>query len=50
MKPTNVKELEQIIQTIWDQITCLQCKPLVDLMPRRIDRCIKCSGGTFSKY
>ena len=42
MKPTNVKELEQMIQTIWDRITCFQCKVLVDSMPRRIDRCIKC--------
>ena len=50
MKLTNVKELEQMIQTIWDRITCLQCKVLVDSMPRRIDRCIKCDGGTFSKY
>ena len=29
MKPTNVKELEQMIQTIWDRITCFQCKVLV---------------------
>ena len=50
MKPTNVKELEQMIQTIWDRITCLQCKVLVDSMARRIYRCIKCGGGTFSKY
>ena len=50
MKPTNVKELEQMIQTIWNGITYLQCKVLVDSMPRRIDRCIKSVGGTFSKY
>ena len=50
MKPTNVKELEQMIQTIWTGITCLQCKVLIDLMSRRIDRCIKSVGGTFSKY
>ena len=38
MKPTiNVKELDQIIQTIWNEITCLQCKVLVDSMSRRID-------------
>ena len=37
MKPTNVKELEQMIQTIWGRITCLQCKVLVGSMPRRID-------------
>ena len=49
MKPTNVKELEQIIQTIWNGITCLQCKVLVGSMPRRIDRGIKSAGGTFSK-
>ena len=42
MKPINVKELEQMILTIWNGITCLRCKVLVDSMPRRIDRCIKC--------
>ena len=50
MKPTTVKELEQTIQTIWNGITCLQCKVLVNSMPRRIDRCIKSAGGTFGKY
>ena len=50
MKPTNVKELEQMIQAIWNAITCLQCKVLISSMPRRIDRCIKSAGGTFSKY
>ena len=50
MKPINVKELKQIIQPIWNGVTCLQCKVLVGSMPRRIDRCIKSAGGIFSKY
>ena len=49
-KPTNVKELEQMIQTIWYGVTCLQCKVLVGSMPRRIGRCIRSTGGTFNKY
>ena len=49
-KPTNVKKLEQMIQTIWNAITCLQCKVLVGSMLRRIDRYIKSASGTFSKY
>ena len=50
MKPTNVKEPEQIIQTIWNGITCLQCKVLVGSMPCRIGRCIKSVGGAFHEY
>ena len=50
MKPTNVKELEQMIQAIWNAITCLQCKVLVHSLPHGIDWCIKSAGGTFSKY
>ena len=50
MKSINAKELEQIIQTIWNGVTCLQCKVLIGSMPRRIDRCIKSVGGTFNKY
>ena len=50
MKPIHVKELEQMIQTIWNEITCLQHNVLVDSMPRRIDWCIKSIGGIFSKY
>ena len=50
MKPTNVKELEQMTQTIWNGIICLLCKVLAGSMPRRIDRCLKSVGGTFSKY
>ncbi|CAF1003959.1 unnamed protein product [Rotaria magnacalcarata] len=50
MKPTNITQLEQMIQTIWSGITCLQCKTLVDSMPRRINLCNNCLGGTFSKY
>ena len=50
MKPTNVKGLEQMIQTIWNGITCLQCKVLVGSIPRRTDWCIKTVGRAFSTY
>ena len=50
LKKTNVKELEQIIQTIWNEFTCLQCKVLIGSMSCRIDRCMKGAGRTYSKY
>ena len=50
MKPTNVTQLEEMIQDLWLRITCVQCRELVDSMPRRIEQCIRSRGGTFAKY
>jgi len=50
MKPTNVIQLQQMLQDIWCGVTAMQCQSLVDSMPRRIEQCIKSNGGTFSKY
>ncbi|CAF4779046.1 unnamed protein product, partial [Rotaria socialis] len=44
MKPTNATQSEQMIQTIWSGITYLQCKTLVDSMPRRINQFKKMFG------
>ncbi|CAF4884106.1 unnamed protein product [Rotaria socialis] len=38
MKPTNVTQSEQMVQTIWSGITYLQCKTLVDSMPCHINQ------------
>lgn len=50
MKPTNLDELQQMIQEVWSKITNAQCQKLVDSMPRRMAKCIRSSGGSFSQY
>jgi transposase len=50
MKPTNVTQLQNMIQDIWHGVTSMRCQKLVDSMPNRIKQCIKSCGGTFQKY
>ena len=50
MRPRNLKELQSIIQQIWDNITEETCKELVDSMPRRLKSCQRVKGGTMCKY
>ena len=50
MRPRNLKELQSMIQQIWDNITEETCKKLVDSMPRRLKSCQRVKGGTMYKY
>lgn len=50
LKPTNVRELQTMIEDLWQGVTCQRCQKLVDSMPRRIKQCVSARGGTFSKY
>ncbi|CAM4846293.1 unnamed protein product, partial [Rotaria magnacalcarata] len=50
LKPTNVGELQTMIEDLWLGITAKQCLTLVNSMPRRIKQCISVRGGTFNKY
>ncbi|CAF1152813.1 unnamed protein product [Rotaria sordida] len=50
MKPTNVTQLQEMIQDIWLGVTPMYCQKLVNSMPNRIKQCIKSRGGTFNKY
>ncbi|CAM4908505.1 unnamed protein product [Rotaria socialis] len=53
LKPTNVRQLQTMIEDLWKSVTCQQCQQcqkLVDSMPRRVKQCVLARGGTFSKY
>ena len=50
MWPRNLKELQSMIQQIWEYITEETCKKLVDSMPRRLKSCQRVKGGTMYKY
>ena len=50
MRPRNLKELQSMIEQIWDNITEETCKKLVDSMPRRLKSCPRVKGGTMCKY
>ena len=50
MRPKNLKELQLMIQQIWNNITPETCKNLVDSMPRRLKNCQRVKGGTMCKY
>lgn len=50
IKPSNVIQLQDMIEDIWDKFTCMKCQKLVDSMPSRIKQYIKSRGGTFNKY
>ena len=50
MWPRNLKELQSIIQQIWDNTTEKTCKKLVDSMPRPLKSCQRVKGGTMCKY
>ena len=39
MWPRNLKELQSMIEQIWDYITEETCQKLVDSMPRRLKSC-----------
>ncbi|CAF4953502.1 unnamed protein product, partial [Rotaria socialis] len=36
LKPTNVRQLQTMIEDLWKSVTCQQCQKLVDSMPRRV--------------
>ena len=50
MRPRNLKELQSMIQQIWDNITEETCKKLVDSMPHRLKSCQRVKGGIMYKY
>ena len=50
MRPRNLKELQSMIEQIWDNITEETCKKLVDSIPRRLNSCQRVKGGTMCKY
>lgn len=50
LKPTNTGQIQTVIQDLWGCVTPMQCKTLVDSMPRRIKQCILARDKTFSKY
>ena len=50
MLPRNLKELQLMIQQIWDNITEETCKKLLDSMPHRLKICQPIKGGTMCKY
>ena len=50
MRPKNLKELQLMIEQIWNSITPETCKKLVDSMPRRLKNCQRVNGGTMCKY
>ena len=50
MRPRNLKELQSMIQQIWNNITEETCKKLVDSMPRRLKSCQRVKGGIMCKY
>ena len=50
LKPTNIGQLQTMIEDLWRSVTCQQCQKLVDSMPRRVKECVLARGGTFSKY
>ena len=50
MRSKNLKELQSMIQQIWDNITEETCKKLVDSMLRRLKRCQRVKGATMCKY
>jgi transposase len=49
MKPRNVDELREIIETLWFGVATMCCKKLVDSMPSRIQRCLLARSKSFSK-
>ncbi|KAJ1303144.1 hypothetical protein OPQ81_011345 [Rhizoctonia solani] len=42
-------ELWTRVQEVWDKVTTQQCQDLIEIMPRRIQACIK-AGGSPTKY
>ena len=50
MRPRNLKQLQTMIQQIWDNITEETCKTLVDSMLRRLKIFQRVKGGTMCKY
>ena len=50
MWPRNLKELQSMIEQIWDNITEETCKKLVDSMPCRLKCCQRVKEGTMWKY
>ena len=50
MRPRNLKELQSMIEQIWDNVNEETCKKLVDSMPRRLKSCQCVKGGTMYKY
>ncbi|CAF4295334.1 unnamed protein product, partial [Rotaria sp. Silwood2] len=50
LKPTNIGQLQTMIEDLWIGVTAMRCQKLVDSMSRRIKQCILARGKTFSKY
>ena len=50
MPTRNLKELQSMVQQIWDNITEETCKKLVDPMPHRLKIFQRVKGGTMCKY
>ena len=44
LKPTNLSQLQDMIEDLWLCITSSQCQELVGSMPHRIETCIRSRG------
>jgi hypothetical protein len=50
LQPTNVGQIQIMIEDLWRGTILIRCQPLVHSMPRCIQQCILAHNKTFSKY